>query len=186
VGTLPKAGGSGSKSGGIDAQKVKAALSTVEQLRQQAFAEDLGGNPVGAFRPDDTGLGGRLIAGLRNMWNSLAQPDTSGGTAAENYERSKKATIATIVKAFGDTGALSEGDIKRAVESLPEADKFPDAYNYAKNAFDHLENLLKLKLIEASPESLFTPEWVAPPGAIGGNKPVSEMSIEELEAELSR
>jgi hypothetical protein len=180
----PGKGGKGAPN--LDVQKVRAALSTVRQLKEQAFSEDLQGNPTGAFRPDDTGFGGRLFAGFRNMWNSLAQPETGGGTAAENYERSKKATIATIVKAFGDTGALSEGDIKRAVESLPEADKFPDAYNYAQAAFAHLENLLKLKLMEASPESLFTPDWVAPPDAAGGNKPVSEMSIEELEAELGR
>lgn len=79
-------------------------------------------------------LGGRFT-GLMNML-------TGGGynPAVSAYDSGSKGSMGTIIKALGDTGALSEGDQKRALELLP---KTTDTAESAKYKYQQLLNILE-------------------------------------------
>ena len=92
------------------ASKQKAALNVLSGLMQNYQAQ----GPIG----------GR-VTGLLNTL-------TGGGynPAVAAYDSGSAGALGTIIKALGDTGALSEGDQKRALELLPKTTDSKEAAQY--------------------------------------------------------
>ena len=79
-------------------------------------------------------IGGRFT----QFMNTL----TGGGynPAVSAYDSGASGSLGTIIKALGDTGALSEGDQKRALELLP---KTTDSEQAAKMKYQQLIQILQ-------------------------------------------
>lgn len=108
-----------SDSSGI-ASKQRAALNVLSGLMQNYSAQ----GPIG----------GRFT----QFMNAL----TGGGynPAVSAYDSGASGSLGTIIKALGDTGALSEGDQKRALELLP---KTTDSEQAAKMKYQQLIQILQ-------------------------------------------
>lgn len=108
-----------SDSSGI-ASKQRAALNVLSGLMQNYSAQ----GPIG----------GRFTG----FMNSL----TGGGynPAVAAYDSGAQGSLGSIIKALGDTGALSEGDQKRALELLP---KTTDNEEAAKYKYQQLVQILQ-------------------------------------------
>lgn len=108
-----------SSSSGI-AGKQRAALNVLSGLMQNYNAQ----GPVG----------GRFT----QFMNAL----TGGGynPAVSAYDSGASGSLGTIIKALGDTGALSEGDQRRALELLP---KTTDSEQAAKMKYQQLIQILQ-------------------------------------------
>jgi len=173
-------GNSGSRGKKVDLDKLDAAISQVESLDSVMFG-DLKRGVGGAFTTsegEDYGEWGaisRLGKGIENWWNKLNQGE--GARSASQYERQLAAIAGTLAKAFGDTGTLSEGDVRRAMESMPRADLFPDVTDYARELRDKLLAVLREKraAIEANggvlPEGSTPPETSETPPQRGAGSP---------------
>ena len=111
---------SSSSSTGSIAGKQKAALNVLSGLMQNYQSQ----GPIG----------GRFT----QFMNAL-----TGGGYAPNiaaYDSGASGSLGTIIKALGDTGALSEGDQKRALELLP---KTTDSEQAAKMKYQQLIQILQ-------------------------------------------
>lgn len=106
-------------SGGI-ASKQKAAMNVLSGLMNNYQAQ----GPIG----------GRITQFLNTI--------TGGGynPAVSAYDTGSAGALGTIIKALGDTGALSEGDQKRALELLP---KTTDSENAARYKYQQLMQILQ-------------------------------------------
>lgn len=109
----------GTDSSGI-ASKQRAALNVLSGLMQNYSAQ----GPIG----------GRFTG----FMNAL----TGGGynPAVAAYDSGASGSLGTIIKALGDTGALSEGDQRRALELLP---KTTDSEEAAKYKYQQLIQILQ-------------------------------------------
>lgn len=108
-----------SDSSGI-ASKQKAALNVLSGLMQNYQSQ----GPIG----------GRFT----QFMNALTGGGYAPGIAA--YDSGAQGSLGTIIKALGDTGALSEGDQKRALELLP---KTTDSEQAAKMKYQQLIQILQ-------------------------------------------
>jgi hypothetical protein len=142
--------GAGSK---IDLVKLDAAISQIEQMELIMFGDPEQG-VEGAFTKaggeEYEGVFGRIGKGVANWWNKQQQ---EVGTSAAIYERQLASLAGTLAKAFGDTGTLSEGDVKRALDSMPRADNYPDVTSFARDMYSNLLNVLREKRRVAAGES---------------------------------
>ena len=109
-----------SSSGSGIAAKQKSALNVLSGLMNNYQAQ----GPIG----------GRFTG----FMNAL----TGGGynPAVAAYDSGASGSLGTIIKALGDTGALSEGDQRRALELLP---KTTDSEEAAKYKYQQLIQILK-------------------------------------------
>jgi hypothetical protein len=114
-----KNSGTTSGSSGI-ASKQKAAMNVLSGLMNNYQAQ----GPIG----------GRITQFLNTI--------TGGGynPAVSAYDTGSAGALGTIIKALGDTGALSEGDQKRALELLP---KTTDSENAARYKYQQLMQILQ-------------------------------------------
>ena len=111
---------SSSSSSGSIAGKQKAALNVLSGLMQNYQSQ----GPIG----------GRFT----QFMNALTGGGYAPGIAA--YDSGAQGSLGTIIKALGDTGALSEGDQKRALELLP---KTTDSEQAAKMKYQQLIQILQ-------------------------------------------
>lgn len=89
------------------AAKQRAALNVLSGLMQNYSAQ----GPVG----------GRFTQFMNAITGGSYNPNTAA------YDSGAKGSMGSIIKALGDTGALSEGDQKRALELLPNTQDSPQA-----------------------------------------------------------
>ena len=108
-----------SDSSGI-AGKQKAALNVLSGLMNNYEAQ----GPIG----------GRITQLLNAITGGGYNPSVSA------YDSGSAGALGTIIKALGDTGALSEGDQKRALELLP---KTTDSEGAAKYKYQQLIQILQ-------------------------------------------
>lgn len=108
-----------SSSSGI-ASKQKAALNVLSGLMSNYQAQ----GPIG----------GRFT----QLLNAITGGGYNPGIAA--YDSGAQGSLGTIIKALGDTGALSEGDQRRALELLP---KTTDSEEAAKYKYQQLIQILQ-------------------------------------------
>lgn len=108
-----------SSSSGI-ASKQKAALNVLSGLMSNYQAQ----GPIG----------GRFTQLLNAITGGGYNPSVSA------YDSGSAGALGTIIKALGDTGALSEGDQKRALELLP---KTTDSEEAAKYKYQQLIQILQ-------------------------------------------
>lgn len=111
---------SSSSSSGSIAGKQKAALNVLSGLMQNYQSQ----GPIG----------GRFT----QFMNALTGGGYAPGIAA--YDSGAQGSLGTIIKALGDTGALSEGDQRRALELLP---KTTDSEQAAKMKYQQLIQILQ-------------------------------------------
>jgi hypothetical protein len=145
TGDAKQAATRGGKDGGsaspVDVNKLDQAISMLDNLESTMFGDS------GAFRPLTEFPGTRWIhrglQGAKNLWDAANQPE--GDTSAARYERQLAALAGTLAKAYGDTGTLSEGDIRRAMNSMPRADYYPDGESFARDMFLKLQETLMSK-----------------------------------------
>lgn len=111
---------SSSSNSGAIAGKQKAALNVLSGLMNNYQAQ----GPIG----------GRFTQFMNTI--------TGGGynPAVSAYDSGASGSLGTIIKALGDTGALSEGDQKRALELLP---KTTDSEEAAKMKYQQLIQILQ-------------------------------------------
>ena len=109
-----QSGGSGT------ASKQKAAMNVLSGLMQNYQAQ----GPIG----------GRATQLLNTLTGGSYNPAVSA------YDSGSAGALGTIIKALGDTGALSEGDQKRALELLP---KTTDSEAAAKMKYQQLMQILQ-------------------------------------------
>jgi hypothetical protein len=109
-----KSGGSGT------ASKQKAAMNVLSGLMQNYQAQ----GPIG----------GRATQLLNTLTGGSYNPAVSA------YDSGSAGALGTIIKALGDTGALSEGDQKRALELLPRT---TDSEAAAKAKYQQLMQILQ-------------------------------------------
>lgn len=110
---------SSSSSSGI-AGKQKAAMNVLSSLMSNYEAQ----GPIG----------GRLT----QLLNSITGGGYNPGVSA--YDSGAKGSLGTIIKALGDTGALSEGDQQRALMLLPQT---TDSAESAKMKYQQLMQILR-------------------------------------------
>lgn len=117
--TLKKNSDSGSDSSGI-AGKQRAAMNVLSTLMNNFEAKGV--------------VGGNL--------SQFANWITGGGYDPKQfaYDTGAKGSLGTIIKALGDTGALSEGDQQRALSLLPSTKDSPEA---AKMKYQQLMSILQ-------------------------------------------
>ena len=113
------ANSSSSSSSGI-ASKQRAALNVLSGLMQNYQAQ----GPIG----------GSLTQLLNVITGGAYNPAVSA------YDSGSRGALGTIIKALGDTGALSEGDQTRALELLP---KTTDSEEAAKYKYQQLIQILQ-------------------------------------------
>lgn len=113
------ANSSSSSSSGV-ASKQRAALNVLSGLMQNYQAQ----GPVG----------GRFTQLLNAITGGAYNPAVSA------YDSGSRGSLGTIIKALGDTGALSEGDQTRAMELLP---KTTDSEEAAKYKYQQLIQILQ-------------------------------------------
>lgn len=111
---------SSSSSSGSIAGKQKAALNVLSGLMSNYQSQ----GPIG----------GRFT----QFMNALTGGGYAPGIAA--YDSGAQGSLGTIIKALGDTGALSEGDQRRALELLP---KTTDSEQAAKMKYQQLIQILQ-------------------------------------------
>lgn len=58
------------------------------------------------------------------------------------YESLRKGTLAPIIRAMGEKGALAEGDVQRAIELLPKLFPVPDSKEVAKRKLGQIREIL--------------------------------------------
>lgn len=117
--TAQKNAGDSSSSSGVSG-KQKAALNVLSGLMQNYQAQ----GPIG----------GRFT----QLLNAITGGGYAPGIAA--YDSGSQGSLGTIIKALGDTGALSEGDQKRALSLLPKTTDSPEA---AKMKYQQLIQILQ-------------------------------------------
>lgn len=140
-------GGSSPKGAKVDINKIDQAVSQVEFMKR-TYIDPAGAQ--GIFADQKGGPATRFLKtlgqGLTNIYNAaLPDPEEPSTFQAEEYERKLVALAGTLAKAFGDTGTLSEGDVLRALQSMPHPDKWPDAKSVAISAVDKLLEILRAK-----------------------------------------
>lgn len=102
------------------ARKQRAALNVLSSLMQNYSAQ-------GPIKGNITGFLNAITGGGYNP-------------AVAAYDSGSQGSLGTIIKALGDTGALSEGDQKRALELLP---KTTDSEQAAKTKYQQLIQILQ-------------------------------------------
>ncbi len=102
------------------ASKQKAALNVLSSLMKNYKAQ----GPIG----------GNITSALNTLTGGAYSPTTAA------YDSGSRGALGTVIKALGDSGALSEGDQKRALELLPRT---TDSEAAAKMKYQQLVQILK-------------------------------------------
>ncbi|MBQ1569595.1 MAG: hypothetical protein IIZ78_00620 [Clostridiales bacterium] len=114
------------------AQKNKTSSTSTTASKQKAALNVLSGlmSNYEAQGP----IGGRFTQFMNTITGGGYNPKTAA------YDTGAQGSLGTIIKALGDTGALSEGDQKRALELLP---KTTDSAEAAKAKYQQLIQILQ-------------------------------------------
>lgn len=102
------------------ASKQKAALNVLSSLMKNYKAQ----GPIG----------GNITSVLNTLTGGAYSPNTAA------YDSGSRGALGTVIKALGDSGALSEGDQKRALELLPRT---TDSEAAAKMKYQQLVQILR-------------------------------------------
>ena len=120
----------------------QTAVDIVHDLQDQLFNPETGIMTDGKYNSD-----GGLIAGgkrtVRGMYQNYAQNDER----YKAYTGAVKGTLSPIIRAFGDRGALSEGDVNRALALMPSIGTtgWADSPDVALKKFEYVLRILKTK-----------------------------------------
>lgn len=115
-------------------KRLKDTKSSSGTAQKQQSAMDILNTLMGNFQAQ-----GPISGTLTNVLNSL-----TGGNynyQAANYNEQSRGSLAMIIKALGDSGALAEGDVERAMGLIPQiTDSEQKAYDKYQNLMSMLQS----------------------------------------------
>lgn len=132
-------------------RQADAALGVLGELEELALG------PGGAFADIDPGFMNRAAAAVMHGLDLLTQNDP----AASRYEDLSKSTLAPFIKMLGESGALAEGDVSRALGLLPRSFPLPDTKKVAQEKFRALREIVTRGIRNLN-TSTTTPETLPP------------------------
>jgi hypothetical protein len=114
------------------ATQTQSAMGILDELQGLALG------PNGAFTNIEPGLINRAGAALTHMVDMVTQerPEVS------RYEDLSRSALAPFIKSLGESGALAEGDVQRALGLLPRVWPLPDTADVAAQKFEALKKIL--------------------------------------------
>lgn len=115
------------------ALKSGAGLDVVDTLDRLALGED------GVFKGIDAGFLNRLSVAGDNAANAFTQDDPR----IAEFNSFARGTLAPLIKSMGESGALAEGDVARALELVPKVFPIPDTEEVATRKLKNLRELLE-------------------------------------------
>ncbi len=121
-------------------RNVSRALGTLDTLEQMAVGPD------GVFRDEGgsvvtNNILGRLGSGLANGIGWLL--GTEDSVRREVFTDTARGSISSLVRSFGEAGALSDGDVARALGLIPTLGSSPDTEEKAKAKFRELRRIIE-------------------------------------------
>lgn len=117
-------------------QQQAAALAILDEIEQLALG------PEGIFRDIEPGFVNRAGAALVHGISMLTQDDPT----AALYEDKVKSSLAPIVRLFGETGALADADVNRALGGFPRTFPLPDTKEVAERKLRGVREIVTLGL----------------------------------------
>jgi hypothetical protein len=119
-------------------QQVKSALGMLEQLKGMQSKID----ESGVIRGVGSNVLARLANGLGNAIGALIGTDSAETRTV--FKDLSRGTIAPLIRALGESGSLSDGDVNRALDLLPDnAGWVPDSTTLANDKLLELEQIFK-------------------------------------------
>lgn len=117
-------------------QQLEGALDVLAELKSLAIGEG------GVFTGIPRNVAGRYARAVQFAITDLL--GTEGATRRALYRDMSRGTIAPLVRALGESGALSEGDVERALSLLPDSGGLlPESGRLAEDKLRELENILR-------------------------------------------
>lgn len=113
-------------------QQAEQALGILDELESMALG------PGGVFEEIEPGLMNRAGAAIEHGFQMLTQNDPG----ASRFNDMAKATLAPFIKFMGESGALADGDVTRALGLLPRTFPLPDTREVAEGKFDVLRQIV--------------------------------------------
>ena len=115
-----------------DAQS-ESALGILDELETLALG------PEGVFTGIEPGIKSRLGGAVEHVGNLVTQSNPN----AARYDDLSQSTLAPFIKSLGESGALAEGDVQRALGLLPRTLPVPDTETVARQKFAALRVILQ-------------------------------------------
>lgn len=113
-------------------QQADQALGILNQLEELAIGPD------GVFNDVQPGLVNRAASAIDFGLDMLTQNDPS----ASRFSDMSKATLSPFIKFLGESGALAQGDVDRALGLVPRTFPLPDTKEVAKEKIDALREII--------------------------------------------
>jgi hypothetical protein len=119
-------------------QNVESALGMLTNLRElQGQIDD-----SGVIKGVGSNMLARLANGIGNAVSAVA--GTEAAEARTVFRDLSRGTIAPLIRTLGDSGALSDGDVNRALALLPDnGGLLPDSTTLANEKLDELEKIFR-------------------------------------------
>jgi len=128
------AGGQVTTSSERDQQaKTESAMRVLDELEGMALGEG------GVFEDIDRGFMNRAVASIEHGFDLLTQNDPG----AARFNDMAAGTLAPIIKAMGEAGALADGDVQRALGLIPRTFPLLDTKDVAQGKFASLRRILR-------------------------------------------
>lgn len=118
---------------------ISGAMNTLTELKSMALGKD------GVFRDNGGSVVtnnrlARLANGFSNGMGALFGTDAS--MRREVFNATSQGSISSLVRAMGEAGSLSDGDVKRALSLIPSLGAAPATEAQAKIQFEELEKII--------------------------------------------
>jgi hypothetical protein len=117
---------------------IEDAMHLLDQLESLAFSEGVFLDAGGSILTEN--VLARSVRGILNGLGALAGTDAAKRRAV--FDANARGTLARIVRAMGESGALAEGDIQRAIALLPRLGAVPQTERQARMHFQELRAIL--------------------------------------------
>lgn len=117
---------------------IEDAMHLLDQLESLAFSEGVFLDAGGSILTEN--VLARAVRGILNGLGALVGTDAAKRRAV--FDANARGTLARIVRAMGESGALAEGDIERAIALLPKLGAVPQTERQARMHFQELRAIL--------------------------------------------
>lgn len=117
---------------------IEDAMHLLDQLESMAFSEGVFLDAGGSILTEN--VLARWVRGIANGLGALVGTDAAKRRAV--FDANARGTLARIVRAMGESGALAEGDIERAIALLPKLGAMPQTERQARMHFQELRAIL--------------------------------------------
>jgi hypothetical protein len=142
-GKTPPIGTTYAEARAMGAQVLSAADQTRTQQADQALGilnqlEALAVGPEGVFNQVMPGIANRAASAIEFGFDMLEQKDPR----ASRFADMSRATLAPFIKFLGESGALAQGDVDRALGLVPRIFPLPDTGEVARDKIGALREII--------------------------------------------